>query len=132
MMSSLTFSGFFVNASGKPGAWDGYVDPYVTIQQKPRQMTEGDVQTSSFAVSNNRDNYPMVYVTQTEAKEFCQWLALNTDFLLGKSGNGQKVEPQVTNSLPPQAIYFNPTIEAKLANVANFNMKVVNLQAQHL
>lgn len=66
----VDFSGFYV--AGKPTA-DGYIDPYEQIQtQKPRYASEN--QSSSFEVAPGRDKYPMVYVRQTEAKEFCRWL----------------------------------------------------------
>jgi len=61
------FSGFYIE-QGKPNG-DIYIDPFVQLQ-KPRS----EVQTSSFEAAPSRGNYPMVYVSQDEAKEFCRWL----------------------------------------------------------
>lgn len=64
----IDFSGFFV--SQKPGGQE-YIDPFIELQ-KPRMASE--TQSSSFEVAPGRSKYPMVYVSQDEAKEFCRWL----------------------------------------------------------
>lgn len=63
------FSGFTIeDSSSKPQA---FTDPFINIQ-KPRSASEN--QSSSFEVAPGRDTFPMVYVSQSEAKEFCRWL----------------------------------------------------------
>ena len=68
------FSGYSVNIeesnSQKPTS-SGFIDPYIDIQ-KPRFASEN--QSSSFEVAPRRRDYPMPYVSQSEAKEFCRWL----------------------------------------------------------
>jgi len=54
----------------KPTAGE-YVDPYVQIQ-KPRFAS--DSLAYSYEVAPGRNHYPMVFVSQSEAKEFCRWL----------------------------------------------------------
>ena len=64
------FSGFYIETSQKTSN-DDFIDPYIQIQ-KPRFASQN--QSSSFEVAPGRRDYPMVYVTQDESKEFCRWL----------------------------------------------------------
>jgi formylglycine-generating enzyme required for sulfatase activity len=64
-------AGFYV--ANKPSQ-EKPLDPFITFQ-KARQMAEGTVTT--FDVSPGRDHFPMVYVSQKDAKEFCAWLGIN-------------------------------------------------------
>jgi formylglycine-generating enzyme required for sulfatase activity len=66
------YGGFFILSKSSQ-----YTDPF-SKPQKARQNTEGDISSTFFAMFDGErgdcSEYPMVFVSQSEAKEFCQWL----------------------------------------------------------
>jgi len=64
-----TSSGAFISKTTA----EGFSDPFVSIQQEKPRFMDGQ-QTNTFEVAPGRTHYPMVYVTQADAKEFCRWL----------------------------------------------------------
>jgi formylglycine-generating enzyme required for sulfatase activity len=64
-------SGFYTQ---KPKQ-DSDVDPFVTFQKS--RMTGTAAELITFEASPGRDHFPMCFITQTEAKQFCAWLGVN-------------------------------------------------------
>jgi formylglycine-generating enzyme required for sulfatase activity len=56
------------------------IDPFTQPQFKSRQKGRSNGDSSeliTFQAAPTRSDYPMVYVTQDDAKEFCTWLGVN-------------------------------------------------------
>jgi formylglycine-generating enzyme required for sulfatase activity len=63
------YAGFYLTTSNKPNG--DYTDPNLEYQ-KPRMLSSGSA--AKFGIEPGRKNYPVVFVSQSDAKEFCQWL----------------------------------------------------------
>lgn len=63
----LVTSGFTLT---KPTAEGEYVDPVSTYVSKPRGVTKN----LRFEVAPGRDQYPMVFLSRTDAKQFARWM----------------------------------------------------------
>ena len=69
------YAGFYVGTApttSKPNVTVSYTDPQQEYQKPRMAVTSGTI--AKFGIEPGRRNYPVVFVSQTDAKEFCQWL----------------------------------------------------------